>query len=153
VRPFNHIGPGQSPDYVTASFARQIVLAEAGVSTPTIQVGNLSARRDFTDVRDVVEAYILLMDHGTSGQAYNIGSGKAIAIQTILDTLLSHSQIKIKIEQDPARMRPVDQPISYGDIQKINRELGWHPKFSLEESLYQILDYWRHQINRTSSGC
>jgi len=148
VRPFNHIGPGQSSDYVTASFARQIALAEAGLSDPNIQVGNLSAKRDFTDVRDVVAAYLLLMAQGTPGQAYNIGSGNAVAIQTILDTLLTYSQIKIETEQDLARMRPVDQPISYGDIQKINRELGWQPKISLEESLCQILNYWRQQVSQ-----
>ncbi|MFQ5575446.1 MAG: GDP-mannose 4,6-dehydratase [Anaerolineae bacterium] len=146
ARPFNHIGPRQSPNFVTSSFARQIARAEAGLALPVVKVGNLSAARDFSDVRDVVRAYALLMDNGRPGQAYNIGSGRAVTIRQILDMLVGMSRVTIKVEPDPARMRPVDQPISYGDIGKIAAHVGWRPEISLEESLRQVLDYWREAV-------
>ena len=149
VRPFNHIGPGQSDNFVTASFAKQIVLVEVGRSEPIIRVGNLSVARDFTDVRDVVSAYIGLIDRGRPGQAYNVASGQAVSIQSILDTLLQLSSVDISIVPDPDRMRPADQPISFGAIDKIRREIGWQPQISLEQSLQEILDYWRRQIQTT----
>lgn len=146
ARPFNHIGPRQRPDFVTAAFAKQIALAEAGLTPPVIKVGNLSAARDFSDVRDVVRAYAMLVEKGRPGEAYNIGSGRAVVIQGILDRLIALSRIKIKVEQDPERMRPVDQPLSYGDTGKIKREIGWQPKIPLDETLANILDYWRKQV-------
>ena len=146
ARPFNHIGPRQSANFVVASFARQIALAEAGFSAPVIRVGNLNAQRDFTDVRDVVRAYLMLMEKGQIGQAYNIGAGRAVSIQSILDSLLRLSEIEISIERDPARMRPADQPVLYGDIGKIRREIGWQPEIELGTSLQQILAYWRQQV-------
>lgn len=146
ARPFNHIGPRQRANFVTASFARQIALAEAGLAEPLIRVGNLSVKRDFTDVRDVVRAYILLMEKGRPGEAYNVGSGKAVTVQEVLERLLGCSQIPINVEQDPSRMRPADQPVSYGDISKIEWEVGWQPEIALEKSLQQILDYWRRQV-------
>ncbi|OQY48158.1 MAG: hypothetical protein B6242_03205 [Anaerolineaceae bacterium 4572_78] len=146
VRPFNHIGPNQNPNFVTSSFAEQIACAEAKFTEPVIKVGNLSAKRDFTDVRDVVRAYVDLMKHGTVGQAYNIGSGRAVSIQSILDGFLKLSTIPIRVEQDPARMRPVDQPISYNDISKIKQEIGWQPEISLEQSLHDILSFWQQKV-------
>lgn len=146
ARPFNHIGPRQGANFVTASFARQIALAEAGKLSPVVRVGNLSVQRDFTDVQDVVRAYVLLVARGRAGEAYNIGSGRAVTVQYILDVLLSLSTIKITVEEDPARMRLSDQPVSYGDISKIRRETGWQPEIHLEESLRQILNYWRQQV-------
>ncbi len=146
ARPFNHIGPRQRPDFVTAAFAKQIALAEAGLTPPVIKVGNLSAARDFSDVRDVVRAYVMLIEKGRPGEAYNIGSGRAIVIQDILDRLIALSRIKIKVEQDPERMRPIDQPLSYGDTGKIKREIGWQPEISLDETLANILDYWRKEV-------
>ncbi|HEY85041.1 MAG TPA: NAD-dependent epimerase/dehydratase family protein [Chloroflexi bacterium] len=149
ARPFNHIGPRQRPDFVTAAFARQIALAEAGLTPPLVKVGNLSAARDFSDVRDVVRAYVMLIEKGRPGEAYNIGSGRAVVIQDILDKLIALSRIEIKVEQDPERMRPVDQILSYGDTGKIKREIGWQPEIPLEDTLANILNYWRKQ---TSEG-
>ena len=146
ARPFNHIGPRQTPDFVTASFAKQIAMVEAGLAEPVIYVGNLSAKRDFTDVRDVVAAYRLLMTKGTPGEAYNIGSGQAVSVQHILDTLIDLSHTPITVKQDPARMRPADQPLSYGNIAKIQQSVGWQPEIALVESLAQILDYWRARV-------
>jgi len=148
ARPFNHIGPRQRPDFVTPAFARQIAMAEAGLTPPVVKVGNLAAARDFSDVRDVVRAYTMLMEKGRPGEAYNIGSGRAVVIQDMLDTLIDMSRIDIEVEQDPARMRPVDQPLSYGDISKIKNEIGWQPEIPLEETLRQILDYWREEVRQ-----
>ena len=150
ARPFNHIGPRQKANFVTASFAQQIARAEAGQSEPIIRVGNLDAKRDFTDVRDVVSAYLKLMEAGVPGEAYNIGSGTAISVQYILDILLSMSHIQITVERDPGRMRPADQPISYGDTTKIRKATGWQPQIKLADSLAQILDYWRAQVSGAS---
>jgi GDP-4-dehydro-6-deoxy-D-mannose reductase len=146
ARPFNHIGPRQSPNFVTAAFARQIAMAEAGLSQPVVKVGNLSAARDFTDARDVARAYAMLIQKGRPGEAYNIGSGRAVEVQHILDVLVGLSSIKVIVEQDPARMRPADQPISYGDISKIKAEVGWQPEIPLEQSLADILAYWRAEV-------
>jgi len=148
ARPFNHIGPRQSHRFVAAAFARQIARIEAGLQPPAVRVGNLAARRDFSDVRDVVRAYILLAEKGRPGEAYNIGSGKAVPVQTILDTLVDMSSAAIAIEPDPERMRPSDQPVSYGDTAKLRHETGWQPEISLEESLRDILNYWRAEVRR-----
>jgi GDP-4-dehydro-6-deoxy-D-mannose reductase len=146
VRPFNHIGPRQAAHFVTATFAQQIALAEAGLSEPIIRVGNLSAQRDFTDVRDVVRAYRLLIEKGPPGEAYNIASGKATTVQEVLNRLLSLSTTEIQVIHDQARLRPIDQPVSYGAIDKIERDVGWQPEISLDDSLKDILAYWRQQV-------
>lgn len=143
ARPFNHIGPRQTSRFVTAAFAEQIARIEAGLIEPVMQVGNLAVARDFSDVQDIVRAYVLLAEKGRPGEAYNIGSGRAVAVQQILDILLGLSNVTIRVEQDPTRMRPVDQPVSYGDSSKINREVGWRPEIPLEESLRNILEFWR----------
>lgn len=148
ARPFNHIGPRQTHAFVTASFARQIARIEAELQPPVVRVGNLSAQRDFSDVRDVVRAYAMLMEGGVPGQAYNIGSGRAVSIQSILDTLLNLSSAPIAIEPDSARMRPIDQPISYGDTGKIRQAVGWQPTIPLAQSLQDILAYWREQTQQ-----
>ncbi len=143
ARPFNHIGPRQTHHFVAAAFARQIAQIESGLQPPVLKVGNLEAERDFSDVRDVVRAYALLAEKGIPGEAYNIGSGRAVPVQSLLDMLLEMSSVKITVEPDPARMRPADQPISYGDISKLQKQTGWQPEISLKESLRDILNYWR----------
>jgi GDP-4-dehydro-6-deoxy-D-mannose reductase len=115
ARAFNHIGPRQSPVFVAASFARQIAEIEAGRKEPVLLVGNLEARRDFTDVVDVMRAYALLAENGQSGEAYNIGTGRAHSIQDLLNLLLSYTRVNITIQQDPTRMRPSDVPVIYAD--------------------------------------
>ena len=146
VRPFNNIGPHQGPFFVIPSFAKQIAEIEKGDKEPILKVGNLEARRDFTDVRDMVRAYELLMTKGESGEVYNIGSGHSHRIQEILDILLSLSKTQIVVEKDPALMRPGDIPELRCDYDKLHKATGWKPEISLETSLKDTLDYWRNIV-------
>ena len=146
VRPFNHIGPRQGPGFVVPDFARQIAEAEAGLRPPVMQVGNLTARRDFSDVRDIVRAYALALERGEPGEVYNLGSGQAHSIQEILDTLLALSRIPLRVETDPARLRPADVPVVVGDCRKFRERTGWRPTVRLEDSLRDVLEYWRQQV-------
>ena len=146
VRAFNHIGVGQSPTFVAADFALQIAEIEAGFRSPLIQVGNLTARRDFSDVRDIVRAYRLLMQKGCAGEIYNVGSGHAVSIQELLDMLLNQSTESIVIEQNPARMRPADVPVIEADISKLQSDTGWKPEYSLEETLQTMLNHNRRNF-------
>jgi GDP-4-dehydro-6-deoxy-D-mannose reductase len=148
ARSFNHLGPRQSPQFVAASFARQIAEAEAGLREPVIYVGNLAAQRDFTDVVDVVRAYALLMEKGRSGEAYNVASGRPRSVQSLLDTLLGMSTVKLRIEPDETRTRPADVSVIYGDITKLRNDTGWEPTIPFEESLRRILAYWRAAVRR-----
>ena len=143
VRAFNHIGPNQLPLFVVADFCKQVAEIEAGNREPVMKVGNLSAKRDFTDVRDVVRAYALLMKSGCAGETYNIGSGHAIAIEDILKCILDHSSVEIRVEVDPERLRPVDVPIIEADTTKVYEATGWKPEISLEKTIRETLDYWR----------
>lgn len=142
ARPFNHTGPNQRGGFVAADFASQIAAIEAGQHEPVMYVGNLSAARDFTDVRDVVRAYYLILTQGEPGTAYNVCSGHAYTIQYLLDTLLSYSTATIDVRPDPARMRPSDIPYRVGDSSALRR-LGWEPTISFEQTLADILNDWR----------
>lgn len=146
VRAFNHIGPEQAPMFVASDFCKQVAMIEKGQLPPVMKVGNLSARRDFTDVRDVVRAYGLLIQKGLKGETYNIGSGNAITIQSILDCILSLSTQTIKVEIDPDKLRPIDVPVIEADITKITHCTNWQPQISLEQTLKETLDYWRQTI-------
>ncbi len=146
VRPFNHLGPGQSDLFVAGSFARQIAEIEGGRRELVLRVGNLDARRDFTDVRDVVRAYWLLAQKGTPGEVYNIGSGRSLAVSSLLERLLALSPAKIDVQVDPARLRPSDIPDLVCDFSKIEAEVGWRPTIPLERTLRDLLDYWRSRI-------
>jgi GDP-4-dehydro-6-deoxy-D-mannose reductase len=143
VRPFNHTGERQTADFVVPSFAKQIVCIERGDQTE-ILVGNLDAIRDFTDVKDMVKAYTVVMEKGTSGSVYNIGSGKEVKIQDMLDQLCALASTPIKIIVDPARIRPLDVPRMIADNGKI-KELGWEPTIPLTDTLQRVLAYWRSQ--------
>jgi len=143
VRPFNHIGPRQAPDFVCSSFAKQIVEIEKGIRDPKIMVGNLEVKRDFTDVRDMVRAYWLALERGEIGEVYNISSGRAIQIKELLNNLLELSSIKIEILKDPQRMRPSDNPVLLGDSAKFRGRSGWKPEIPLAKTLKDILEYWR----------
>jgi len=143
VRAFNHIGPNQAPMFVVADFCKQVVEIERGEKEPIIYTGNLNAKRDFTDVRDVVRAYGLLIQKGKKGETYNIGSGNAIAIQEILDRILKLSKVEIKNEVDAAKIRPIDVPIIEANIAKVNESTGWMPMISLDTTLLETLEYWR----------
>lgn len=143
VRSFNHVGPNQAPMFVVADFCKQVADIEAGLQDPVIRVGNLSAKREFTDVRDVVRAYALLVQKGQPGETYNVGSGHAVAIQDILNQILSFSEKKIQVEVDPKKLRPVDVPIIEADTTKLYEATGWKKTIELEQTLKETLNYWR----------
>ncbi|MBI5302058.1 MAG: GDP-mannose 4,6-dehydratase [Chloroflexi bacterium] len=148
VRPSNHIGPRQNDQFVTSNFAKQIAEIELGKREPVLRVGNLSAQRDFSDVRDMVRAYHLAMARGAPGEVYNIGSEYAVSIQHIVELLLAQSRVPIRIEQDPTRLRPSDTPLMFCSAAKFRAQTGWHAIVPLDQSLRDILDYWREQVNK-----
>jgi GDP-4-dehydro-6-deoxy-D-mannose reductase len=145
TRSFNHTGPRQTPEFVAPSMARQIALIERGELEPVIKVGNLDAQRDVTDVRDVVRAYAALMQSGRTGVIYNVASGVARSVRSILDALISRSKVPVKIEVDRARMRPNDVPVVVGNYARLNAATGWRPEISFDETLDDLLNYWREQ--------
>lgn len=143
VRPFNHIGPRQSPQYAVAHFAQQIAAIERGEQDPVLETGNLSSLRDLTDVRDMVQAYVLLMEKGRCGEAYNAASGQAHSMQSILDRLLAQARVKIEVKQQPGLVRAAENRAVRVNPDKLRRETAWAPRFSLEQTLSDILNYWR----------
>lgn len=145
-RSFNHTGPGQPDVFVTPSFAHQIVNIERGFQKK-IRVGNLHVIRDFCDVRDVSRAYYALMTNGSSGEIYNVCSGKGYEIQHLLDILISNSTSEITIEKDESRIPPKDIPILVGDYTKLKTETNWFPEIPFEKTLYDVLNYWRNSPN------
>ncbi len=146
VRPFNHTGPRQSDGYAPTAFAHQIARIEAGLQPPVVQVGNLDARRDVSDVRDIVRGYLLAAEQGEAGAVYNLGSGRPVAMRAVLDTLLRFSTATITIEPDPARMRPVDVPVIACDATRFHERTGWQPEITLEQTLHDVLADWRQRI-------
>jgi GDP-4-dehydro-6-deoxy-D-mannose reductase len=146
ARPFNHIGPRQAQGFVVPDFAGQIAAILAGLQEAVISVGNLSAERDFTDVRDVAAAYTALANSVRPGESYLICSGKAVSIETILLTLIELAGIEIEIVQDPARMRPSETPRLLGSYAKIQRDTGWQPEIALRQSLADALADWRERL-------
>lgn len=144
VRPFNHAGPRQSPGYATSAFAQQIAEIEAGRREPVLHVGNLDARRDITDVRDTVRAYEALAADAKIGTPYNVCSGRAHTMRDLLDILLSLSRVRVRIEIDPSRLRPSDNPVILGSHDRLTRDTGWTPQIPIEQTLADLLDYWRH---------
>ncbi len=147
TRGFNHEGPRRGEVFVTSNFAKQIAEIEKGVREPVIYVGNLEAKRDFTDVRDMVKAYWLALEKGKPGEVYNVCSGKSVPIKEVLGILLSLSKVKdIRVVQDPSRLRPSDVPILEGDFSKFRKATGWEPTIPLEKTLEDTLNYWRERI-------
>ena len=145
ARVFNLLGPGQSPDLACSAFARQIALAES-CGADEIVTGDLSAQRDFVDVRDVIRAFTLLAQEGKAGQIYNLCSGRAVLMRKCLDEMLSMSPRQFKIKMDAGRVQKNDVPIQVGSARKLNQVTGWHPKISLTQSLSDLLDYWRQKV-------
>ena len=145
ARPFNHAGPRQSPAYAVSNFARQIARIEAGLEPAELFVGNLDARRDMTDVRDVVDAYMLLMALAPAGQPYNICSGRAWRIGDLLDELLHVARVPIRVRVDTDRLRPSDVSVLQGDASRIRSEFGWTPLIPVERMLSDTLEWWRSQ--------
>ncbi len=146
VRPFNHIGPGQSDRFVVPAFARQIAMIEAGQQEPVVRVGNLEARRDFVDVRDVVRAYYLALTRGEPGEVYNIGGGAVVSIGEVLTMLLGLSSHAIAVEPNPDLLRPSDVPLFVADSTRLREATGWEPTIPFARSLQDILDWWRAQL-------
>ena len=147
ARAFNHFGPRQDPAFSTSGFARQIAAIEAGLQPPELRVGNLEAQRDLTDVRDTVRAYSMIADHGRPGRAYNVCSGRAVAIREVLDMLLARARIPIRVHVDAARFRPNDVPLLLGNPTRAREELGWTPLIPIEQTIDDVLGYWRDVIS------
>ena len=146
VRPFTHTGPRQASLFVTPSFARQLAEMEAGLREPVMRVGFLDGRRDFTDVRDVARGYRLLIERGTPGEVYNLGSGVPRSIRSILDGLISLSTATPTIEVDPKLIRPLEVPVQYADCSKLHMATGWRPEIPFEQTLADILADWRTRV-------
>jgi GDP-4-dehydro-6-deoxy-D-mannose reductase len=143
LRPFNHIGPRQSDRFVCASFLKQLVSIELGRASPVLRVGNLDPVRDFTDVRDTVEAYRLAAENCESGSLYNIASGKGTSITDLLSQMLSLTDSRIEVREDPNRVRKTEIPVLVGDATSFTEKTGWQRRFSLRETLSDTADYWR----------
>jgi GDP-4-dehydro-6-deoxy-D-mannose reductase len=146
TRGFNHTGPRRGDTFAESNFAKQIALIEKGKQEPVIHVGNLDAKRDYTDVRDMVVGYLLAVEKCDPGEVYNICSGSAIRIGDMLEMLLSHSKIKVKITEDPARMRPSDVPVLIGDNTRFIQKTGWKQTISFEKTMADLLNYWRERV-------
>lgn len=145
ARAFNHVGPRQHPHFAASGFARRIADIEKGRGDHEIPVGNLGARRDLTDVRDTVRAYHLILERGQPRRPYNVCSGRAITIQHLLDLLIARARVPVAVTVDPARYRPNDTPLLLGDPSRLRDELGWTPQIPLEQTLDDLLEYWRRQ--------
>jgi GDP-4-dehydro-6-deoxy-D-mannose reductase len=145
VRPFNHIGPRQSPEFAAAHFAKQIIEIERNRRPPLLETGNLGSLRDLTDVRDMVRAYVLLMEKGQTGEVYNAAAGEVHSMQSVLDRLLSMARLRVEVRPQAAQARASDPSAIRGDVSKLRREISWMPAFSLDQTLSDTLDYWRNQ--------
>jgi GDP-4-dehydro-6-deoxy-D-mannose reductase len=152
TRSFNHVGPRQSPAFAAASFARQIAKIEAGEAEPVIRTGNLSALRDLMDVRDTVRAYALLAERGDSGVVYNVCSGRGIVMRDLLQRLCARSRVRVDIRTDPALIRPADVPVVVGSNGRLARATGWTPSIRLEQTLDDLLEYWRAEVRRAQEA-
>jgi GDP-4-dehydro-6-deoxy-D-mannose reductase len=152
TRGFNHTGPRRPSVFVCSDFARQVVEIEMGLRDPVIRVGNLEARRDFTDVRDTVRAYWLALEKGEPGEVYNVCTGRSWSIQEILDKLLDLAGVEVRVEKDPARMRPSDVPLLEGDASRLKEATNWEPVIPFEQTLSDLLDDWRQKLALSGSA-
>ena len=143
ARSFNHVGPRQSPSFVAPSLAKQIAEIEAGKRAPRLTMGNMESRRDLMDVRDTVRAYRAMMQSGKPGATYNVCSGKATAIRSLVDLFVQKARVKVDLVQDPALFRPNDTPVVLGDLARLHDDTGWSPQIPLEKTVDDLLDYWR----------
>jgi GDP-4-dehydro-6-deoxy-D-mannose reductase len=147
TRAFNHEGPRRGDVFVTSNFAKQVAEIEAGRHDPVIHVGDLTPRRDYSDVRDIVRGYWMLLEQGEPGEVYNLCSGRSWTIQRVLDFYLDRSHVKgISVQVDPARLRPSDVMVLEGDPSKIHKALGWQTEIPFERTLMDLLEYWRGRV-------
>ncbi len=146
TRGFNHTGPRRGEVFAESSFAKEIAEIEKGKREPIVHVGNLEAQRDYTDVRDMVKAYYLAVQRCEPGEVYNIATGTAWKIRKVLDLLISFSKVKVKVKPDPTRMRPSDVEILIGDNTKFVKQTGWKPQYKFEQTMEDLLNYWRERV-------
>jgi GDP-D-mannose dehydratase len=146
TRTFNHTGPRRGEQFVSSNFAKQIAEIEKGLKPPVLYVGNLDAKRDFTDVRDVVRAYRMSLEHCEAGELYNVASGECREIREVLQTLLGFSTVQITIEEDKTRLRPSDVKVLVGDYSKFHKQTGWKPEIPFEQTMKDLLNYWRQEL-------
>jgi len=151
VRAFNHVGPGQAESFVVSALARRIVEAQQ-TGSATLPVGNLSPRRDFTDVRDVVRAYRLLVQRGQPGEVYNVCSGRDVPVEHLARRMLDLAGADLRLVADPELERPVDVPVLRGDPSRLSAATGWEPEIGLDETLQAVLDAWREDLAGTAAG-
>jgi GDP-4-dehydro-6-deoxy-D-mannose reductase len=150
LRPANHTGERQSPAFVVPAFAKQIAEIESGLKPPVLEVGNLEATRDFTDVKDIVRAYAVALEKAEPGEEYNLGTGKGVVIKELLDKLLSLSKEEISVTQDETRLIPSDIPKIVINASKFETTTGWQPEIDIQDTLERVLNYWRDQVNSIS---
>ena len=146
TRTFHHTGPRRGEHFAESSFARQLAEIEAGRRAPRLEVGNLEAVRDFTDVRDVVRAYWMLLDRGVPGEVYNVCSGRGVSLGELLERLIALSGLRVEVHRDASRLRPTDVPALVGDPSRLRAATGWEPTIPLERTLGDLLDYWRERV-------
>lgn len=146
TRTFHHTGPRRGEQFAESSFARQLAEIEAGRRPPWVEVGNLDAVRDFTDVRDVVRAYWALLDRGAPGEVYNVCSGRGVKMTDLLEELVTLSGLEVEIRVDPSRLRPLDVPVVVGDPSRLRAATGWHASIPLSRTLRDLLDHWRERV-------
>lgn len=148
ARSFNHIGPGQSPQFVVANFARQVARIDLGQQEPILTVGNIEVTRDFLDVRDVVDAYRCLLERGQSGEAYNVCSGREVRLSEVIATLVGCASRSIEVQVDPTRLRPTDAPRVWGSHEKLTAHTGWLPQREISTTLREVFTYWKGELAR-----
>jgi GDP-4-dehydro-6-deoxy-D-mannose reductase len=146
TRTFHHTGPRRGEQFAESSFARQLAEIEAGRRPPRLEVGNLDAVRDFTDVRDVVRAYWMLLEHGAAGEVYNVCSGRGVRLADLLEELIALSGLKVEVRVDPGRLRPHDVPVLVGDPSRLRAATGWEAHTPLSVTLRDLLDHWRERV-------
>lgn len=142
ARPFNHIGPGQSERFAVSEFARQIARIKLGRQEPVLMTGDIDVTRDFTDVRDIVAAYVSLLEAGSNSEVYNVCSGKEYSLRSLIGQMLEISGIDVQIETDPNRMRKNEQTRVYGSYAKLHGQTGWQPSIPIGHTLKEVLEYW-----------
>jgi GDP-4-dehydro-6-deoxy-D-mannose reductase len=150
VRPFNHTGPRQSASFVCSDFARQVAEIELGLRAPKVLVGNLKVQRDFSDVRDIVRGYYLLLEEGTVGDVYQLGSGRTIEVGQVLHILMAQSPKAIEVVVDPTRVRAVEVAALWGDTTKAEKAVGWRRQYTLPETLRDLKSYWLHRLSTSA---
>lgn len=151
ARPFNHTGPGQNPEFVCSGLARQVACIDLGLQPPVLRVGNLNVRRDFSDVRDVVKAYLLLVERGRPGETYNVCSGRPVRVREVVNLLRSLSSRRISVRVQPRLLRPGETRILYGSNLKLRRATGWRAQCSLRETLSDLFAHWKNLLGTPSS--